>query len=136
MKNLIIIITTLFAILCGTSCSKEGSGEGGENIAYISGDYGEGKQYKLSATLNGEELKSTGYVSFITHDFKIGDFTLVDIVPDIQKVELKDVSLEEIETEEIYEVKFDGTTTIIGHENIGISGKIKGGTMFLAVSIE
>ena len=41
-------------MLCGTSCSKEGSGEGGENIAYISGDYGEGKQYKLSATLNGD----------------------------------------------------------------------------------
>lgn len=119
-KIFFMAIALIAAAMMAVSCSDK-KDDPVYSVSYLTGNYG--KEYKLTATVNGKDVAETGAtVSVIAPDYDKGDFTINGLVPGVKKMEIKDVPFTPNQATGTYDFS---TSSKSGNTTVDINGSIR-----------
>lgn len=134
MKNnqlVIIYLFSLFTLVFVTfGCSKNDNDPEDYYQSLLSGEYGKGKYWTLNTILNGDTIKTDGFVRFDSKDLTEGDFRFVDVIPGESYKEFKNVDLSASDEGVAFSIEYTRKA-----DNVYITGIVSFGEMTVDMTL-
>lgn len=134
MKNnqlVIIYLFSLFTLVFVTfGCSKNDNDPEDYYQSLLSGEYGKGKYWTLNTILNGDTIKTDGFVRFDSKDLKEGDFRFVNVIPGESFKEFKNVDLSVSDEGVAFSIEYTRKA-----DNVHITGIVSFGEMTVTMTL-
>lgn len=134
MKNnqlVIIYLFSLFTLVFVTfGCSKNDNDPEDYYQSLLSGEYGKGKYWTLNTILNGDTIKTDGFVRFDSKDLKEGDFRFVNVIPGESFKEFKNVDLSVSDEGVAFSIEYTRKA-----DNVHITGTVSFGVMTVTMTL-
>lgn len=127
MKKLTTAIVATFPLLLTLvslpSCSKNEFDPSDSISSLLTGEYGKGKFWKLTTTINGDFITSDGYVRFDSkYQAEDADFRFVNVIPGESSKEFKHIPLTSAEDGLAFNIDYNhksGNVHIVGIVTFG-----------------
>lgn len=130
-KVIVNSLLILFISALSIGCTSENNGEF-SYTSYLNGKYGNGKEFKLTAVIDGTAVESEdSFVIFQLDDSNQGRFTFVNLIPGVSELSCNDIPLVDNQEMQWYEFEFSKT---ISDKVFNIEGHLFWGEMSLTIT--
>ena len=129
--SIVAALSQLLMLIFLTECSTNEFDPSDTMTSLLSGEYGKGKLWKLTTTVNGDSITSDGFVWFQSkYQSEDADFRFVNVIPGESSKEFKSVPLAPTDDGLSFTIDYNQKT-----ENVRISGLVTFGEMTVDITL-